>query len=559
MSNEFIFQMIAADLLLPSGRQLLQPTWLSFFPDAKIGVIGHNGSGKSTLLKIMAGMLEPTNGDAFMMKGKRVGYLSQEPQLDPNKTVRENIEGAMAETQALLKEFEKVSEGFADPDADFDKLCERQAVLQDKIDAVNGWDLERTLDIAMTALRVPPGDSAITHLSGGEKRRVALCRLLLEKPDLLLLDEPTNHLDAETVAWLERHLEEYPGCVIAVTHDRYFLDNVAQWILELDHGKAHPFEGNYSGWLDQKGERLRKEGKAESRRATFLAKEREWAGQSQKARQTKSKARFQAYESLLAQHAEAEKHRATGARITIPLSKRLGNVVVKAEGLTKGYDDKMLIEELNFELPPGGIVGVIGANGAGKTTLFRMMTGQEAPDSGVLTVGETVDFAYVDQSRDALDDKKSVWEEISGGHDEVIVGGKAMNSRKYVSLFNFTGTDQQQKLGTLSGGERNRVHLAKLLQRGGNLLLLDEPTNDLDVETLRNLEEAILEFPGCAVVISHDRWFLDRIATHILAFEGDSQVTWFEGNYGEYEKDRRRRLGDVADQPRPIKYRPLTV
>ena len=559
MSNEFIFQMIAADLLLPSGRQLLQPTWLSFFPDAKIGVIGHNGSGKSTLLKIMAGMLEPTNGDAFMMKGKRVGYLSQEPQLDPNKTVRENIEGAMAETQALLKEFEKVSEGFADPDADFDKLCERQAVLQDKIDAVNGWDLERTLDIAMTALRVPPGDSAITHLSGGEKRRVALCRLLLEKPYLLLLDEPTNHLDAETVAWLERHLEEYPGCVIAVTHDRYFLDNVAQWILELDHGKAHPFEGNYSGWLDQKGERLRKEGKAESRRATFLAKEREWAGQSQKARQTKSKARFQAYESLLAQHAEAEKHRATGARITIPLSKRLGNVVVKAEGLTKGYDDKMLIEELNFELPPGGIVGVIGANGAGKTTLFRMMTGQEAPDSGVLTVGETVDFAYVDQSRDALDDKKSVWEEISGGHDEVIVGGKAMNSRKYVSLFNFTGTDQQQKLGTLSGGERNRVHLAKLLQRGGNLLLLDEPTNDLDVETLRNLEEAILEFPGCAVVISHDRWFLDRIATHILAFEGDSQVTWFEGNYGEYEKDRRRRLGDVADQPRPIKYRPLTV
>ncbi len=557
MSNDFIFQMIRAGITLPSGRRLLEPTSLSFFPDAKIGVIGHNGAGKSTLLKMMAGILEPTEGEAFVAKsGAKVGFLAQEPQLDESRTVRENIEQGLAGIKALLAEFEAVSEAFGDPDADYDALTEKQAALQDRIDAVNGWELDRMVDIAMDALRVPPGEQAVTHLSGGERRRVALCRLLLEKPDLLLLDEPTNHLDAESVAWLERHLAEYPGCVIAVTHDRYFLDNVAQWILELDHGKAYPYEGNYSGWLEQKQERLRKEAKADSKRAKTLEQELEWIRANPKARQAKQKARITAYEQLVDQEREAR--RQTGARIQVPLTRRLGNKVLVARELTKAYGDTLLFENLSFELPPGGIVGVIGPNGAGKTTLFRMIVGQEKPDSGTITLGETVDLAYVDQTRDALNPNKTVWEQISGGHDLLRIGDKEVNSRAYVAAFNFTGSDQQQKVGTLSGGERNRVHLAELLKKGGNLLLLDEPTNDLDVETLRNLEEAILEFPGCVVVISHDRFFLDRIATHILAFEGDSHVEWFEGNFAEYEKDKKRRLGVDADQPHRLKYKKLT-
>jgi energy-dependent translational throttle protein EttA len=553
---DFIYQMQGVDVVLPSGRTILKPTHLSFFPDAKIGVIGHNGAGKSTVLKIMAGLAEPSNGDTWVKPGARVGYLSQEPKLDESLNVRENIELGMGEVRALLKRFDEVSEAFGDPNADFDKLCEEQARLQDKIDAVNAWDLDRTLQVAMNALRVPDPDASVVHLSGGEKRRVALCQLLLSKPDLLLLDEPTNHLDAETVSWLERHLAEYPGCVVAVTHDRYFLDNVAQWILELDHGSALPFEGNYSGWLEQKTERMRKEEKAESKRQKTLTQELEWIRSSPKARQSKQKARITGYEDLVAQAKDARK--ATGARIKIPMTKRLGEVVVKAESLTKGFDDKLLIDNLEFNLPRGGIVGIIGANGAGKTTLFKMITGSETADEGALVVGETVDLAYVDQSRDALDSTKSVWEEISGGHDIVNIDGHEMNSRAYVSAFNFTGTDQQQKVGTLSGGERNRVHLAKLLKTGGNLVLLDEPTNDLDVETLRNLEDALLTFPGCAVVISHDRYFLDRIATHILAFEGNSEVVWFEGNYQEYERDLKARKGEDANEPKRIKYRKLT-
>ncbi|MEC7242526.1 MAG: energy-dependent translational throttle protein EttA [Myxococcota bacterium] len=556
MSNEFIYQMIGCEKILPSGRKLLHPTWLSFFPDAKIGVIGHNGAGKSTLMKIMAGLDDSFNGEAFLKQGATVGYLSQEPELDPNLTVKENIELGVQPIRDLLKEFDAVNEAFGDEDADFDKLLERQARLQDQIDACNAWDLDRQLDIAMDALRVPPGDWGVEHLSGGEKRRVALCQLLLRKPDLLLLDEPTNHLDAESVAWLERFLEEYPGCVVAVTHDRYFLDNVAQWILELDHGQAHPFEGNYSGWLEQKQERLRKESKAETKRQKRLAQELEWVRSSPKARQAKQKSRITAYEDLVA--SANEKRRATGAEISIPLSKRLGNVVVEVEKLRKGFEEKLLIENLDFSLPPGGIVGVIGPNGAGKTTLFRMITGGDTPDEGSMRVGETVDLAYVDQSRDALADDKSVWEEISEGADLLEIGGRQVNSRAYVSAFNFKGADQQQKVGTLSGGERNRVHLAKLLKTGGNLILLDEPTNDLDVETLQNLETALLDFPGCAVVISHDRWFLDRIATHILAFEGESNVTWFEGNYQEYERDRKKRMGEDANTPKRIKYKKLT-
>ena len=557
MSNDFIFQMIRAGITLPSGRRLLEPTSLSFFPDAKIGVIGHNGAGKSTLLKMMAGILEPTEGEAYVAKkGAKVGYLSQEPELDESKTVRENIEEGLKEIKELLAQFEAVSAAFGDEDADFDALIEKQGKLQDRIDQVGGWELDRMVDIAMDALRVPPGEWPVTNLSGGERRRVALCRLLLEKPDLLLLDEPTNHLDAESVAWLEQHLAEYPGCVIAVTHDRYFLDNVAQWILELDHGKAYPYQGNYSGWLEQKQERLRKEAKSESKRAKTLEQELEWIRSNPKARQAKQKARITAYDQLVAQEKEAR--RSTGARIQVPLTRRLGNKVLVAKGLEKEYGDKILFEDLSFELPAGGIVGVIGPNGAGKTTLFRMIVGQEKPDAGTIELGETVDLAYVDQSRDALNPNKTVWEQISGGHDLLRIGDQEVNSRAYVAAFNFTGSDQQQKVGTLSGGERNRVHLAELLKRGGNLLLLDEPTNDLDVETLRNLEEAILEFPGCVVVISHDRFFLDRIATHILAFEGDSHVEWFEGNFAEYEKDKKRRLGVDADQPHRIKYKKLT-
>ena len=553
---DFIYQMQAVDVVLPSGRNILKPTHLSFFPDAKIGVIGHNGSGKSTVLKIMAGLSEPSNGTTWIKPGTRIGYLPQEPQLDPDLTVKENIELGMAEVRSLLKRFDEVSEAFGDPDADFDKLCTEQATLQDKIDAVNAWDLDRTLEVAMGALRVPDANSAVTHLSGGEKRRVALCQLLLSKPDMLLLDEPTNHLDAETVGWLERHLAEYPGCVIAVTHDRYFLDNVAQWILELDHGQAHPFEGNYSGWLEQKTERMRKEEKTETKRQKNLKEELEWIRSSPKARQTKQKSRITGYDELVAQAKDSR--RATGARIRIPMTKRLGDVVVTADNLSKGFDDKLLIDGLNFDLPRGGIVGVIGANGAGKTTLFKMITGSETADIGSLRVGETVDLAYVDQSRDALDSDKSVWEEISGGHDLVSIDGEDMNSRAYVSAFNFTGSDQQQKVGTLSGGERNRVHLAKLLKTGGNLMLLDEPTNDLDVETLRNLEDALLTFPGCAVVISHDRYFLDRISTHILAFEGNSEVVWYEGNYQEYERDLRQRKGEDSGEPKRIRYKKLT-
>ena len=552
---DFVYQMIGTEKVLPSGRTILERTWLSFFPDAKIGVLGHNGAGKSTLLRIMAGIDEEYNGQTILKNGATVGYLAQEPQLDPALNVRENIELGLKHWRDLLAEYDKVSEGFGDPDADFDKLIAEQSRLQDEIDAAGAWDIDRTLEIAMDALRVPPGDWSVENLSGGEKRRVALCRLLLEKPDMLLLDEPTNHLDAESVAWLERHLHEYPGCVVAVTHDRYFLDNVAGWILELDHGKALPFEGNYSGWLEQKQERLRKEKKSETTRARKLAQELEWIRKSPKARQAKSKARVSAYEELV-EASQKSSRRGTGASIRIPLSQRLGNEVLKVDSITKAYGDKLLFEDLSFALPRGGIVGVIGANGAGKTTLFRMITGGEQPDNGSLALGETVDLGYVDQSRDALDGNKTVWEEISGGHDLVVIGGHEMNSRAYVSQFNFRGSDQQQKVGTLSGGERNRVHLAKLLKDGGNLVLLDEPTNDLDVETLGNLEEALLEFPGCAVVISHDRFFLDRIATHILAFEGDSKVVWFEGNYQEYEKDRKARLGDVG--PTRIKYKKLT-
>lgn len=529
---------------------------LSFFPDAKIGVLGPNGSGKSTLMKIMAGIDKDFSGEAWAAEGATVGYLPQEPELDPKLTVEQNVMAGLAETKALLDRFYEVSQKLGeieDPD-EMQKLIDEQAELQEKIDAADAWDLNRKIEIALDALRCPPGDADVAKLSGGEKRRVALCRLLLQKPDLLLLDEPTNHLDAESVAWLQRHLVEYKGAVILVTHDRYFLDNVTGWILELDRGRGIPYKGNYSSWLEQKQKRLEQEAREETARQKTLARELEWIRSSPKARQAKSKARISAYEELLAKSGDKTPD---NAQIIIPTPPRLGSLVVEAEHLRKGFGDRLLIEDLSFKLPPGGIVGVIGANGSGKTTLFRMIAGAEKPDSGVLRVGDTVKLGYVDQSRDSLNNDKTVWEEISGGDDVINLGRRTMQSRAYVAAFGFKGSDQQKKVGLLSGGERNRVHMAKMLKSGANVLLLDEPGNDLDIDTLRALEDALIDFPGCAVIISHDRWLLDRIATHIIAFEGDSQVVWFEGNYQDYEADRRRRLGAEADQPHRIKYKPL--
>jgi ATP-binding cassette ChvD family protein len=541
----------------PPDTKVLDDIWLSFLPGAKIGVLGVNGAGKSSLLRIMAGEETQFVGEAFPASGISIGFLPQEPRLDPKKTVLGNVEEGVAETRALLHRYDEVNGRLGEdlsPD-EMEKVLDEQSKIQDAIDHASAWDLDSRLDLAMDALRLPPADVNVTTLSGGERRRVALCRLLLQSPDLLLLDEPTNHLDAESVAWLERFLKEYPGTVVAVTHDRYFLDNVAGWILELDRGHGIPWEGNYSSWLDQKQQRLQLEEKAETKRQQTLSRELEWIRMSPRARQAKGKARLNAYEELLR---EETAQKVETAEIYIPPGPRLGDVVVEARGVRKGYGDNVLMEDLTFTLPRGGIVGVIGPNGAGKTTLFRMITGQEQPDAGTLRIGETVQIGYVDQSRDALDANKTVWEEISGGQDEIELGKRKVASRAYVSWFNFKGATQQRKMGALSGGERNRVHLAKLLRRGSNLLLLDEPTNDLDVDTLRALEEALLNFAGCAVVISHDRWFLDRIATHMLAFEDESQVVWFEGNYQDYEADRHRRLGAAADQPHRIKYRKLT-
>ena len=549
---QYIFTMNRVSKTVPPKRQILRDISLSFFPGAKIGVLGLNGAGKSTLLRIMAGIDKDFDGEARPQPGIRVGYLPQEPQLDESKDVRGNIEEALGEVKEAMEELEKVYAAYAEPDADFDALAKRQAELENIVQAADGHQMERQLEIAADALRLPPWDADVSKLSGGERRRVALCKLLLSKPDMLLLDEPTNHLDAESIAWLERFLHEYKGTVVAVTHDRYFLDNVAGWILELDRGHGIPWEGNYSSWLEQKEARLEQEAKAEAARIKAMKKELEWVRSNPKGRHAKSKARLQRFEEL--QRQEFQKRNETN-EIYIPPGPRLGDLVIEANGLKKGYGDRLLFENLEFNLPPGGIVGIIGPNGAGKTTLFRMITGQETPDDGELRIGPTVQLAYVDQSRDSLDDAKTVWEEISDGQDIITVGNFQMQSRAYVSHFNFRGSDQQKRVGDLSGGERNRVHLAKLLRSGGNVLLLDEPTNDLDVETLRALEEALLTFPGCAVVISHDRWFLDRIATHILAFEGDSKVTWFEGNYEDYEADRKRRLGEAADQPHRIKYK----
>jgi len=555
---QYIYVMKQLSKIFPGGKKILEGVTLAFLPGAKIGVLGVNGAGKSTLLKIMAGLDNDFGGEAWAADGVKVGYLSQEPELDPSKDVLGNVMEGVADTKALLDRFDEVSAKFAEPldDAEMETVMAEQAELQEKIDAVDGWEIQRTLDIAMDALRCPPGDSDVTKLSGGERRRVALCRLLLSQPDMLLLDEPTNHLDAESVAWLERFLHDYKGTVVAITHDRYFLDNVAGWILELDRGRGIPYEGNYSSWLEQKKKRLAQEERAEEARQRTLDRELEWISASPRARQAKSKARITAYEDLLSQ---AQDRAVGSAQIVIPAGNRLGDTVIEAEALTKGYGDRLLIDKLDFRLPPGGIVGVIGANGAGKTTLFRMITGQEKPDNGALKIGDTVELGYVDQSRDSLEASKTVWEEISGGHDVIEIGKRDVHSRSYVSAFNFKGPDQQKKVGQLSGGERNRVHLAKLLKEGSNVLLLDEPTNDLDVDTLRALEDALLDFAGCAVVISHDRWFLDRIATHMLAFEGESEVVWFEGNFQDYEADKKRRLGADADQPHRIKYKPLKV
>jgi energy-dependent translational throttle protein EttA len=554
--NKVIYSMIRVNKFYDK-KPVIKDISLSYFYGAKIGVLGLNGSGKSSLLRIMAGVDKEFNGQTILSPGITVGLLDQEPQLDDSKTVRENVEEGVQETVNLLAEFNRINERFAEPmsEEEMNKLIERQGMVQEKLDHLDAWDLDSRLEMAMDALRCPPGDTPVKTLSGGERRRVALCRLLLQKPDILLLDEPTNHLDAETVAWLEQHLKRYPGTVIAVTHDRYFLDNVAGWILELDRGEGIPWKGNYSSWLEQKQNRLRQEEKTESERQKTLEHELEWIRMSPKGRHAKSKARISAYEALLGQEAET---RAKELEIYIPSGPRLGDVVIEVKQLGKGYGAQFLIDDLSFTVPPGGIVGIIGPNGAGKTTLFRMVTGQETPDAGTIRMGETVKLAYVDQSRDVLDPTKTIWEIISGGEDKITLGSREVNSRAYVARFNFSGTDQQKKVGLLSGGERNRVHLARMLKEGANVLLLDEPTNDLDVNTMRALEEAILNFAGCVLVISHDRWFLDRIATHILAFEGDSKVVWFDGNYTEYEADRKARLGAAADQPHRIKYRQLT-
>ena len=556
-SYQYVYTMQSLSKTYPGGREVLKDITLAFFPGAKIGVLGYNGAGKSTLLRIMAGDETEFTGEAWAAEGATVGYLPQEPELDPEKTVAENVLEGLAEQKGYVDRFEEVSMKLGevtDPDR-MTALIEEQAELQEKIDAADAWDLSRTVEIAMDALRCPDGEAYVTNLSGGERRRVALCRLLLQKPDLLLLDEPTNHLDAESVSWLERHLREYEGTVVMVTHDRYFLDNVTGWILELDRGSGIPYEGNYSAWVEQKQKRLEHEERVDQARLRTLANEREWIAASPRARQAKSKARITAYEKLLS---ESRDRGPGNAQITIPAGPRLGDLVIRAEHLRKGFGNVMLIEDLDFMIPPGAIVGVIGPNGAGKTTLFRMITGGETPDSGELRIGDTVELGYVDQSRDALAADKTVWEEISQGEEEIQLGDRKTQSRAYVGSFNFRGPDQQKKVGQLSGGERNRVHLAKMLRTGANVLLLDEPTNDLDVDTLRALETALADFAGCAVIISHDRWFLDRICTHMLAFEGDSQVVWFEGNYQDYEADRRARLGAVADQPHRIKYRPLT-
>jgi ATP-binding cassette ChvD family protein len=549
MARQFVYFMQGLSKTYPPNRKVLDNVHLSFYPDAKIGVLGVNGSGKSTLLRIMAGIDKEYNGEAWVAEGARVGYLEQEPQLDAAKTVRENVMEGVAKQKAILDRYNELAVNYSDETAD------EMTRLQDEIEAQGLWDLDSKVDQAMDALRCPPDDADVTKLSGGERRRVALCRLLLDQPELLLLDEPTNHLDAESVSWLEGHLRNYPGAILIVTHDRYFLDNVTSWILELDRGKGIPYEGNYSSWLVQKQKRLEQEGREEAAHQRTLAREQEWIAASPKARQAKSKARYQRYEDLLKL---ANEKQTQTAQITIPVAERLGQNVVDFEGLGKGFGDRMLIEDLTFKLPPGGIVGVIGPNGAGKTTLFRMITGQDKPDKGAITVGESVHLGYVDQSRDALDGKKTVWEEISGGNELILLGKREVNSRGYCSSFNFKGADQQKKVGSLSGGERNRVHLAKMLKSGANVLLLDEPTNDLDVDTLRALEEALEDFAGCAVIISHDRWFLDRIATHMLAFEGDSHVEWFEGNFQDYEKDKMRRLGQDSIIPHRVKYKKLT-